>query len=680
MTALICVILSALSLLIGILSYQRYRQQLIQTEQGQLLTVARIIGTSLQEYIEQEIQKIDLCFDVYTEGEDVTPFTLRRSCERLLASSPLYRGCLCLYQDETLFTLGESGEMALALAPLANGQAQILGKYQADTGWYELLVGKVLNTRSQAYTLVWNLDLNCVYQEIVHPVKIGQGGYSVVKDDALAIIMHHVQSQIGMDALYDREERYPGLDLTSLKAWLQMQREQEEGVGILNSYVWDDPSLTPVQRIVAYTTITIQSEHWIVNSTLPISELSAPLRRMILLMAGLTLLYLTLMILLVSTMTRMMVQAVSWRREIEYLQQINRGLELISKQQSEIQHYQRVQSLGMMSSHIAHEFNNYLTPVMVYGEILEGDPSIPQDGQSMIREMMKSVDQAARLSRDLLDFSRMDAGGILQSLNLSEEVAEAVSIIRQLVPKAIHFEVEADTQPAWLIGRQGMVQHILMNLCKNAFQAMEGTAEKQLSIRYRLYDGKATLQVIDTGCGIRAEDLSQIFDPFYTTKGSGQGTGLGLSTVRSLTEQAGGTITVQSCPGKGTTFSMVYTVMPDQQALRRRKEGSQIHHSLCLLATASVPPQWKDWLSTVPGTLEYSNQETAVIARLREPDAPYDMLILQENYPSLSGPEIAQIIRPGNQQMRIVLLARQMDEKLQWYLDSGLIDEVRLPT
>ena len=153
------------------------------------------------------------------------------------------------------------------------------------------------------------------------------------------------------------------------------------------------------------------------------------------------------------------------------------------------------------------------------------------------------MDQASNLSKELLAFSRQDTGVRLEPLNFTEEVRNAVSIVRQLAPAAITLKTEITEEQLYVLGRRRMAEHILLNLSKNAFQAMEKTERKELLIRL---DAKGKdmicLQVSDTGCGIGDDAMQKIFEPFYTTKGSRQGTGLGLSVVQNMVTSAGGTI------------------------------------------------------------------------------------------------------------------------------------------
>lgn len=684
------VVLSALMILFNIGNFRRYRESLIETEKGQLLTIARTIGTGLSQDVELEMEKIDLSLDSL---EDPDSDRMRAVADLILRQSEgLYKSCCCMQDGQEIFSLGErSGNADLpemikekALAP---GKAVVLGKYQAESGWYEMAIGKAVPAQGGVCNLVFAMDLNEVYRMIVSPVKIGEAGYSVVKDDSLAIIMHHAKNQIGMDALYDRQETYPDLDLTSLGEWLDLQRAQDEGTGLLESYVWDDPDLTAVQRIVAFTTINIRGERWIVNSTLPTEELAGPLGRMVLIMAGLSILYMSGIALLLVAFTSAISRAESQRREIRYLKEINRGMELVARKNDEIRHYQRVQSMGMMSSHIAHEFNNYLTPVMVYGELLESDESVSEDNRAMLREMLKSVDSAAKLSRELLDFSRMDAGAKAAPIDLTQETKEAVSVVRQLAPAKIEFTSELTDQPAWVRGREGMMQHILMNLCKNAFHAMENTEKKALHIRYTVEEAQneagrqAVLTVSDTGCGIKADNLRDIFEPFYTTKGSSQGTGLGLSVVRSMVENAGGTIKVESEEEKGTTFIMIFpaALTKEMLSVHPEKENGQALRTICVCKSRKTLGPWKKWLDSIDGDINYVSHEAMIIARLQEDNSFCDRLIVENELETMSGIDLAQIVKRENPSIQICILAREETERQQWYLDNGILDEIRMP-
>lgn len=168
---------------------------------------------------------------------------------------------------------------------------------------------------------------------------------------------------------------------------------------------------------------------------------------MMTMLTGAVLLYILLLVVATVILLKNRFLAETQQKEITYLKEINQGMEMLAQKNNEIRHYQRIQSLGMMASHIAHEFNNYMTPVLIYAELLENDDSISAENQEMIHEITEAVDKASNLSRELLAFSRQDTGVRLELLNFTEEVEHAVSVVRQLAPAAITVKTELTKNP-----------------------------------------------------------------------------------------------------------------------------------------------------------------------------------------------------------------------------------------
>ena len=540
-------------------------------------------------------------------------------------------------------------------------------------------------------TVIYAVNLNVLYALTVQPVKIGEGGYSVVKDRDLAIIMHHASSQIGMDAIYDRAERYPQLDLSDLFRWIELQKTQDEGYDVIDSYLWDDPSPTPAyqRRIVAYTTIHLPGEDWIVNSTLPFEELNGPLYRMILRLIAMSSLSLLPIAFFVYVTTRSRLRSESQKKEIQYLKEINEGMELLRHKEEEIQHYQRVQSIGQMSSHIAHEFNNYLTPVMVYGEILEGDESLSEENHELISGILNSAGQAAGLSRKLLDFSRQDSAAALTTLCFTKEVLEALDIIRRLVPENIVFQTEIAEESLYIRGRSQMAEHLLMNLCNNAFHAMEKEGGTLTITLRRAFGGVAgesaaeanpprgdwvLLSVADTGCGISKDAMDKIFEPFYTTKGSGKGSGLGLSVVRNMVTAAGGEIRIDSREGSGTIFYLYFPRVEEQEALEIQPVIRQTDRVVVVDDDPDVLKSLGTFLKSRHLKTECYDHPAAVLSKLQNKKDYCDVLITDYAMPSMNGLEVAEIVRKLNPDIRLILISGMEDLRFDWYLKNQFID------
>lgn len=582
-----------------------------------------------------------------------------------------------------------SGEMT---DQRGNSQAEIVGKqFSQQNGWYEMKIAKKIVTQEGEYVLLFSMDLHRIYQKIVEPVKIGENGYSVVKDQNLDIIMHHATDQIGMDAVKGRSLRYPSLNLTSLDSWIERQTKEDSGTGILDSYVWDDPSLPAVRRIVAFTVIYIQGERWIVNSTLPMEELDSPLNRMMAVLVGIVMFYVLVLVFATRMILKNRFLAVSQQKEISYLKEINQGMELLARKNDEIRHYQRIQSLGMMASHIAHEFNNYLTPVLIYSELLENDESISEENLEMIREITRSVDKASNLSRELLAFSRQDMGVRLEKLDFTEETNSALMVVRQLAPSAITFRAEITEESLFIWGRRGMAEHILMNLCKNAFQAMEHSEKKILTVSLKREDLKQKegkmicLRVSDTGCGISESARQQIFEPFYTTKGSRQGTGLGLSVVQNMIRSVDGRIEVKSEQDQGTCFELY---IPEYQAdpqsdQKKDKDGRKRLKSVSRIAIVSSDERLRKMKGTARGSrysIDLYEHPAVLIDKVQKNPELYEMVVADYMIPMMNGIELCEILRRVNPEIRLILTSDQVETDFEWYRNNGMIDRFMTKT
>ncbi len=723
-------LLSMIVALSGFRYYQNYRHQAISMEESQLLTIAGIVGDNLDSYLEQKIHQIDLIYRSEGMPEDWVRIDglTERTDFFLKENGNLYNWVTVTAPDGSVTryapgqsmmvtkigrgkstdqTDGRTDEAQPARAsdasanvieqsghPTTGGSigtpdvdsksaedseanadtehpARITGKQISPvTGWYEMYIGKEIDTKEGLYQLCFAMNLETLYKNSVAKVKIGKNGYSVVKDQNLYIIMHHAKDQIGLDALFDRERLYPELDYSSMHAWLEKQANEDSGTGVIDTYDWADETHPRLQRVVAFRAIYIQGERWIVNSTLPVTELSTPLDDMMMTMIGIVFVYIMLLGVIVVFVLQTRFQAATQEKEITYLKEINRGMEAVARKNEEIRHYQRIQSLGMMSSHIAHEFNNYLTPVMIYSELLENDESISAENKEMIHEMLVSVDRASDLSKQLLAFARQDTGVRLERLNFTEEVLHAAGIVEQLAPAVITVHTDITEMPFYILGRKGMVEHILMNLCKNAFQAMEKTERKELRIELKGGQDHLVLRVSDTGCGISEDAQQKIFEPFYTTKGSRHGTGLGLSVVRNILGSIGGTIRVESTLGEGTCFIMEIPLCEegDADSPKRLKPISRIAF------VVREEKRWKSLVASSEKTIDFYDHPAALIDRIQKDTAAYELVIAEYTLSTMNGIELCEVIRRLNPEIRLILLVKQGGADYEWYLNNGMID------
>ncbi|MEX0758162.1 MAG: ATP-binding protein, partial [Tistlia sp.] len=230
---------------------------------------------------------------------------------------------------------------------------------------------------------------------------------------------------------------------------------------------------------------------------------------------------------------------------------------------------QKMQAVGQLAGGIAHDFNNLLTAMIGFSDLLllrhrPGDQSFAD-----IMQIKQNANRAANLVRQLLAFSRQQT---LQPkvLNVTDVLAELAHLLRRLIGEAIEFKVVHGRGLGTIRADQGQLEQVIINLVVNARDAMAATGG-ELAIRTanlalpheRRIGGDVmpagryvTIEVSDTGCGIPKEIMGRIFDPFFSTKEVGEGTGLGLATVYGIVKQTGGFVGVESSVGRGTTFSI----------------------------------------------------------------------------------------------------------------------------
>jgi PAS domain S-box-containing protein len=229
-------------------------------------------------------------------------------------------------------------------------------------------------------------------------------------------------------------------------------------------------------------------------------------------------------------------------------------------------HAQKMDAVGRLAGGVAHDFNNLLTIISSYSEMALQSLPPEDDLYGDMKEIHTAAGRAARLTKQLLAFSRKQVLAP-KVLDLNRVAAEMERMLRRLISEEITFVLETGAEMGCIRADAGQIEQVIMNLVLNARDAMpEGgtllvrTADvsvptdllmESVTIRAGEY---VTLSVTDSGTGMTDETRSHLFEPFYTTKGSGLGTGLGLSTVYGIIKQSGGEIAVRTELGRGSTF------------------------------------------------------------------------------------------------------------------------------
>ena len=257
--------------------------------------------------------------------------------------------------------------------------------------------------------------------------------------------------------------------------------------------------------------------------------------------------------------------------------------------QKRIQHVQKMEALGTLAGGIAHDFNNVLAAIMGYTELALDDIPGNLPRREHLEQVLKSGVRAKNLIQQILGFSRRTDPEKKQ-LQLAPIIKETMNLLRATTPTTIEIIQEVEAGPHTVLADPTQIHQLVMNLCSNAAHAMrERGGILKISLKRVDLEETSTvlhaeftpgvynrLTVSDTGKGMDKETVERIFEPFFTTKETGQGTGMGLAVAHGVVKAHGGTITVNSEAGKGSTFH-VYLPLMETEA---EKEASVDTHPL----------------------------------------------------------------------------------------------------
>jgi signal transduction histidine kinase/ActR/RegA family two-component response regulator len=224
-------------------------------------------------------------------------------------------------------------------------------------------------------------------------------------------------------------------------------------------------------------------------------------------------------------------------------------------QELHLRHAQKMEAVGRLAGGVAHDFNNLLTVIHGYGELLFESLGGDDRRRADVVQILKAGQSAGSLTRQLLVFSRKQLLAP-KVVSLDDIVRGTEKMLRRLIGEDIELVVRSAPELWDVMADPGQLEQVVMNLALNARDAMPDGGSLRIELE-NLEDPEGqhvVMTVTDNGCGMDAATMSHIFEPFFTTKEEGRGTGLGLAMVHGIVEQSGGSIAVQSEPGRGTSF------------------------------------------------------------------------------------------------------------------------------
>ena len=346
---------------------------------------------------------------------------------------------------------------------------------------------------------------------------------------------------------------------------------------------------------------------------------------------------------------------------------------------------QKMQAVGQLAGGIAHDFNNLLTAMIGFSDLLllrhrPGDQSFAD-----IMHIKQNANRAAGLVRQLLAFSRQQT---LQPrvLDMTDILAELSHLLRRLIGETIELKMVHGRDIGAVKADQGQLEQVIINLAVNARDAMlEGgtlTIETDGAHLARPVKRKGELipagdyiriRVTDTGCGIAEDQLDRIFEPFYSTKEVGAGTGLGLSTVYGIVSQTGGFVEVESKLGEGTSFSIY---LPQHQASEEAaaEPAATVEASRDLTGMGTVLLVEDEDAVRAFGARALKNKGynvleansgEAALEVLNDEGQPVDLLITDVVMPRLDGPSLVRQVRETRPEMPVIFISGYAEDSFR---------------
>ncbi|MHC1728850.1 MAG: PAS domain S-box protein [Syntrophobacteraceae bacterium] len=340
--------------------------------------------------------------------------------------------------------------------------------------------------------------------------------------------------------------------------------------------------------------------------------------------------------------------------------------------ETRIRQAQKMEAIGTLAGGIAHDFNNILSAIIGYTEM--GLNKTPEESplRHFLEQVLKGSSRATDLVGQILTFSRQTEekhGPML----VGPIIKEALKLLRASIPSTIEIRHQIPvTSQNMIMGDATQIHQVIMNLCTNAAHAMRehgGTLEVELTdvdlsepdraFQFQLEPGRyLCLKVSDTGHGMDEDTMQRIFDPFFTTKSREEGTGMGLAVVHGIVESCGGTITVQSKPGVGSSFSVYFPVAVSSDT-ERRVESKEAPGGKGIILFVDDEESLVKLARLMLESLGYSvvaktSSLEALEAFRSEPDR-FDLIITDFTMPRMTGIELAKQIWRIRADMPIIL-------------------------
>lgn len=594
LTAVIGILLIGGLVFLGTIIWRQYRDTMMETQKAQMLITAEAVSNDIENVLnvyadDAEIltgssykDNGDVNEDIFTEyllnRDYVTNLILYDAGEKVVwehaeETFPTVYVYALMRQTTVLFEVGKDNEGSLKF---------IFRKRLSDGGHLEIV-----------------MDIMQYYQ-LISKVRIGKNGYLVLKSSHGILFMYPDSDRLGMNVISGRTEQYPDLDLKSAENMILDQERGNTAVTEYISYGWTDPSLPRIKKISAYDPIRVGDDFLILSAVADYNDFYIPVRdgfyRIVAVLIGILAVVILFMVITILFIRREQKNA----EEIRYLKDLNKVLEETHRSEETMAHQQRLQIMGTMTGGIVHEFNNLLTPIMGYADMLRSELPEQSDAQDNAQEIFDASEKARDIIRQISSLSRRNMETTFHFIEAEKLLLRSMKMIRTVCPYNIQLQTEFSFHEEGFLGNSTQMNQVFLNLCVNAFHAIgkqengvvriTGTTVSRETLAAcdiqnipEVWSEYIRIDISDNGCGMDKATADQIFMPFFTTKANGQGTGLGLSIVDQIIHSHKGYIAVKSVKGEGSSFTLFIPSSGKASDVHREAEEKPSEENLQLL-------------------------------------------------------------------------------------------------
>lgn len=512
-----------LLVVVAVFSYNNVKRSIVVNEQESLKSLAKVNAKSLQSSLEA---KANLLYAVFSgdmkETKDIETGLMRlREKGRYILLSEL---------DSQ-----EEWERQLCERAGQSPGAVITGPVkQSQEGYYVLYMTKAVGTGGSITGYVQvelNLDEIYAQEQALSNLQLENDRYCIVN---------------GADGVTVMPGNYTDREIS-------LTHTDKNGSTVEWVYETENGTLKRTRKLIAYESLEIAEEEFYLYIIEDYERVIQPIEQIAFYFCLLGAAAIIWAGVLIYKITKQQKKEVLLVRELQHEKTLN---EAMKEQEGLMQKYNHSKTMSVLTGSIAHEFNNLMTPIVLYADLLEENETVFAEMPEEITELKSAAGRCEELARQLLSYSRQGrAEKVYTDYDATYAIQEAVNMVKKLLPKDIRLKENVCKTSYYIHGQLGTLNQILLNLTTNALYAMQNGGTLRIQFGLSVDDGRSVRLVVeDSGTGIQADIRQKVFHPFFTTKKAGEGTGIGLTVVKRLTEEHGGTIRVKTEEGKGTMF------------------------------------------------------------------------------------------------------------------------------